>query len=66
MFEQMMFVNTSPQLLKGLDVSSAYGCLHSGMKPIHGEPVIVCGQCSNWCLSKCVKGGNLIGIFSEV
>ena len=40
MFEQMMFVNTSPRLLKGLDVLSAYGCLHEGMKPSHGEMML--------------------------
>ena len=41
MFEQKMFVNTSPHLLKGLDVSSAYGgCLHEGMKPSHGEMML--------------------------
>ena len=40
MFEQMMFVNTSPQLLKGLDVLSAYGCLHEGTKPSRGEMML--------------------------
>ena len=40
MFEQKMFVNTSPRLLKGLDILSAYGCLHEGTKPSHGEMML--------------------------